>query len=425
MYAAFFIARKYVLLRKAETIEKETADYIVSEEGQALLEQAALLPGDAAARVLTLRKRGLSLPLASGAVDVAEARRRARTRFPDAASLFFTGEALAQATSPLIARYHASLFAEGETVADLGCGIGMDSVCLAEAGRTVIAIERDPARLVFARANARVRGVAERITFREGDVTALDWDADAVYWDPSRREKDRRVSRHADRYEPPLSFLEVVKARVKGGGCVKLSPALPDEVLAELGGSVQFLSENRECKEACLLFGAAAKEDVPDFAAVLLPEGVVVPPSEDTAPTGPLGAFILDPDPALVRANALGSIAQSENLRLVSPDDFYLTSDTPLRVPRLASTYRLIETMPYKPRIVGDFLRRRGIGRLIVKKRFFPKEPDAVARELGLKGGGEEATVFLVREGKGHLVLVCEPYIGSLEHEPIQSHADF
>ena len=38
-------------------------------------------------------------------------------------------------------------------------------------------------------------------------------------------------------------------------------------------------------------------------------------------------------------------------------------------------------------------LRSRGIGRLIIKKRHFPKEPPAVHKELGLKGNGAEGTL--------------------------------
>jgi hypothetical protein len=51
----------------------------------------------------------------------------------------------------------------------------------------------------------------------------------------------------------------------------------------------------------------------------------------------------------------------------------------------------------------------------VVKKRHFPKEPDAVARELGLSGKGAEAILILVREGRGHHAILCEPY---------QHHAD-
>lgn len=394
-------------------MDEETAHFLIGEEGRRLLEETAALPGDAPSRVLALRKRGIVAERAAGAVEVAEARRRARSRFSDADRLFFTGDALAQATSPMLAAYHAENLAAWGVIADLGCGVGMDAIAFAEAGAQVLALERDPARLVFAQANAAARGVPEeRIQFQVCDVTVDPWSADVAYWDPSRREGDRRISRHADRYEPPLTFLEEVHRRVKGG-CVKLSPALPDDVLEGLSGRVEFLSEGRECKEACLWFGEVKGEiGEASFTAVMLPDRLTITPTTtDPTPTGPLGAFIHDPDPALVRClGALSTVAATEGVHLVSPDDAYLTSDAPLVQSRLASSYRVHEVFPYKPRAVGEWLRAQRVGRLVVKKRHFPKEPDAVARELGLNGKGKEITLILVREGKGHRAVLCEPW---------------
>lgn len=385
----------------------DTARFLVSDAGRELLAAVAALPNDPPARVLALRKRGMAAEIAAGAVEVADARWRARFRFPDSDRLFWTREALEQATAPAIAAYHAARLAPLGRVADLGCGVGMDAIALAEAGAAVVAIERDPARLVFARANAAARGVAGRIDFREGDVTSRTWEADAAYWDPSRRANGRRVSRHADRYEPPLSFLEAVRARVRGG-CVKLSPALPDDALEGLGGAVEFLSERGECKEAAVWFGAAAGDGQPPRAAVLLPERIVLPSAPSAPPVGPVRPFLLDPDPAAVRAGALAALAARLGASLIDAGDAYLTADAPGER-RLAASFCVWEALPYQPRRLRDRLRERGIGRLVVKKRHFPKEPETVMRELELSGQGAEAVLILVRSGKGHLAVLCAP----------------
>jgi tRNA/tmRNA/rRNA uracil-C5-methylase (TrmA/RlmC/RlmD family) len=207
-------------------MDETVARFLVSAAGRELLGETSAQASDAMRLTLWLRKQGHDSETVAGIVTVVQSRQRARKRFPDADHLFFTEDALAQATSPGIAAYHARYLAKFGTVADLGCGVGMDAIALAKAGATVLAIERDPARLIFAQANAEVCGVADRINFRQGDVTTLDWEADAVYWDPSRRDDATRFSAYADRYEPPLSFLDTIRARVRGGA-VKLSLLFP------------------------------------------------------------------------------------------------------------------------------------------------------------------------------------------------------
>jgi len=406
-------------------LTEETATYLTSDEGGRLLAEIAALPGDGPQRVLTLRKRGISPEVATAGLAVAEARRRAASRFPDADRLFFTADALAQATSPGIAAYHArQLAAAGyRTVADLGCGIGMDALALAEAGLAVVAIERDPARLIFARANAVARGLADRITFEVGDVTATGtWEAEAAFWDPSRRssEDGHRISRHGEMYEPPLSFLEEMRTRVRGG-CIKLSPALPDATLETLDGRVEFLSEGRECKEACLWFGdalGAAGEE--PYTSVLLPERLVLPGNTEEPPLGEIGAYLFDPDPSLIRSHALGAFAESTpDVRRIGASDAYLTGDTLPEGPaaRAVSAYRVLDAQPYRPGPIGALLRDRGIGRLVIKKRHFPLEPDALQRALQLKrtANSTEGTLVLVRTASApkpvFWAVLCEPVV--------------
>lgn len=418
---------------------EEAARFVVGTAGRDLLQEIAGFPGDAPAHVLMLRKRGLPALPAALLADVADARKRARFRFgPDiAARLFFTADSLAQATSPGIAAYHAAHLAPLGTVADLGCGAGMDSIALAQAGANVVAIEQDAARLVFARANAQAMGVGDKITFVCGDVQTVGWEADAAYCDPSRREggqnhstQTRRVSANADRYTPPLSFVaDVMTRRVKRGGCVKLSPALPDSVLDELGGRVEFLSEKRECKEACVWFGDAAQGAGGAFsrAAVLLPsQTVFLPDNRDNddsfgllgncSQTADLRAFVYDPDPALVRVGALEALAAhiGGGAGRASAADSYLVGSAPAPKP-LAQTFLVLHETVYNPRLLQPWFLRNGYNRVVVKKRHFPYEPPTILRELGLPlsgGTGKEVVLLLARQSrKEYRAFVCEPFV--------------
>lgn len=376
----------------------------LSPEVLSLLTEAEGLSGDSAAKSLLLRKRGYSLENVSLALALLDGRERAKKRsFPEADRLFVTPDALAQATSPPIARFHAAQLAPIGRVADVACGLGFDTLAFARSGLEVLAIERDPARLALARANAEVLGLTDRITFLEADAAQVDLsDWPAIYFDPARRTDATRFSAHAERYEPPLTLMQ---NWAESGKTVlaKLSPALPDDVLHSLGDSVLFLSENRECKEACVSTGLGER-----IGALLLPEEIFIPTdSEDETPVAEtIGSYLLDPDPALIRANALAGIEAER----ISYEDAYLTTDTLPTDTRLARTYQIIEIMPYQPKKLGAWLRARNIARLVVKKRRFPKEPDAVQKELGLKGtAGEESTLVLVATARGHLAIICAP----------------
>lgn len=377
----------------------ETATFLISDAGRALLGRGA--------RALT-NDRGLAPELRAGALAVIEGRERAARRgWPQAEQLFITADSLAQASSAAVAAFHAQCFSGCETVLDACCGLGRDALALAAAGKQVTAVDTDPARLCFARANAETLGLAERITFVCADVTTLDGNWDGVFFDPARREGGVRFSADADRYQPPLSYLEAVRTQSRVV-VAKLSPALPDTVLQSFGGSLSFLSEERTCKEACLVLGKNLEPFTPP-GAVLLPEAVHYVASEQPIPLAPEPeAFLLDPDPAVLRAGALATLAERTQAALLSEGDAYLTAAQPSWEPGVRS-YRVVTVLPYRERTLGRWLREQGIGRLVVKKRRYPKEPDAVHKELGLKGRGKEATLVIIAQGKSWLGVVCEP----------------
>jgi 2-polyprenyl-3-methyl-5-hydroxy-6-metoxy-1,4-benzoquinol methylase len=73
---------------------------------------------------------------------------------------------------------HIPHFAEfsrwnGARVLEVGCGIGTDTVQFAKAGATVTAVDLSPESLALARDHARVYGVADRVTFIQGNSEEL------------------------------------------------------------------------------------------------------------------------------------------------------------------------------------------------------------------------------------------------------------
>ena len=378
------------------------AEFLVSEPGAAVLGRGA--------KALT-NALDLAPELRAGALTVIDGRERARKRgWGEADQLFLTADALAQASSTEVAAFHARCFAECESVLDTCCGVGRDALALAAAGKRVVAVDTDPARLVFARANARVLGLEEKIRFVCADVTTLTDSkeiehCDGAFFDPARRDGHTRFSADSERYQPPLSFLQSLQTRHKIV-VAKLSPALHEDTLASLGGQLLFLSEERTCKEACIVLGGEAGP----ARALLLPSGESYERGEEPFMADELGAYLLDPDPGVIRAGALGALADACQASLIASTDMYLTAAEPSSRAAVRS-YKIRVALPYRDRTLGRWLREQGIGRLVVKKRHYPKEPEAVHKELGLRLGGKgaEATLVIVSHGKSWLGIVCDP----------------
>ena len=253
-------------------MDLETFNWLLTGDGQVLLAEAMACDLSEAARLRELtRLRRCSTPdRAAAAYEIALLRRRAAAKFSCAASMYFTREALEQASGETIATYRVERYQPYGAVADLACGIGGDALALARVAQ-VTAVDRDPLRLAMAAANARACGVAERVTFVEADLEqAQPPDAEAIFFDPARRSGGRRVFALKD-YRPPVALVRRWRNSIPAIG-VKVAPGVADEELAALGepsalstgsgraGSghdleVEFISVDGELKEAVLWVG--------------------------------------------------------------------------------------------------------------------------------------------------------------------------
>lgn len=74
----------------------------------------------------------------------------------------------------------------GATVLDAFCGAGGSAIGFAREGKRVIAVDINAERLAMARHNAALYGVADNITFINGDVRELPSEIsfDSVFFDP-------------------------------------------------------------------------------------------------------------------------------------------------------------------------------------------------------------------------------------------------
>jgi predicted RNA methylase len=263
-------------------MDLETFNWLLTDAGQALLAeaQAGDLSAPARLRELTRLRRMATPERAAAAYEIALLRVRAAAKFSHAGELYFTREALEQASGELVAAHRAERYRPYTRIADLCCGAGADTLALAPIA-PVVAVDRDPLRLAMAAANARARGLAERVSYVEADLEHADPPAaEAIFFDPARRSGGRRVFA-LEAYQPAVSLAHSWRARTPAIG-VKVAPGVTDEELAALEvDEVEFISVDGELKEAALWFGPLAS---PGRRATLLTTDHR-PPTTDHRPT--------------------------------------------------------------------------------------------------------------------------------------------
>src|SRR5690625_1887886 len=105
-----------------------------------------------------LREAGLDADLVSALLTQSKYRLRAREKFADFADgMLFTKDGLQQASRLLVGAYRARRFAAAGVshVADLGCGLGGDSLAMAAMGLQVSSVEADEITATMAAVNLR------------------------------------------------------------------------------------------------------------------------------------------------------------------------------------------------------------------------------------------------------------------------------
>jgi hypothetical protein len=355
-----------------------------------------------------LRARGLDADLVATILTQLHLRARARAKFGGFAdSMLFTEAGLQQATRLVVAAHHAGRYRDAgcTRVADLGCGIGADSLALAGLGIEVDAVERDEETAALALVNLMAFPGA-RVLHADG----LDLDLspyDGLFADPARRGGSGRVF-EPNAYSPPLSALLPLREQVPELG-LKVGPGIRYEDIPG-DAHAQWVSVDGTVVEAGLWFGALA--DGPGRSALVIdgdrPAVLATASSPDVpaarATTGPLQRYLHEPDGAVIRAGGVAPLAAALGATIVSDSIAYLTSPSPASTP-FAETFEVLDHFPYSRKRLAGYLASRGIGRLEIKKRGVDVVPDVLRKQLSLRGDGE-ATVVLTRLEGRHSVLI-------------------
>jgi len=387
-------------------MELDAFAWLLTDDGQRLLARATELRGLGPLKAQTTLRKEVPGETAASYVAVAmsqaELRAKAAEKFGALAErMYFTPDGLEQATRLPVAEHRAARLAAygARTLIDLGCGVGGDLIAASRAGLIVAGIDLDPERVAVAQANLAALGLAGAV--QVADATDVDHTTfEVAFADPARRGARGRVF-DAEGWTPPWSFVETLLAR---DACVKVAPGIPHGMIPA-GVEAEWVSDHGDVKEAALWAGGLAT--VRRRATVIGNGGLATLTDEEDAPAGvrSVGAFLYEPDGAVIRAGLVTAVAAGVNGGLVDEHIAYVTSDDAFHTP-FATGYQVLEELPYRERALRAALRERGIGRLTIKKRGVSVVPEHLRRALSLQGPNE-ATIVLTRvDGEGTCLLV-------------------
>ncbi len=352
-----------------------------------------------------LKKAGHPQARIHHALEQVRLRRKARAKLgPFAERMLFTEAGLEQATRLSVAAHHAGRFQKTglTTVADLGCGLGVDSMAMASIGINVMAVEQDELTAALATYNLAPFDNARVI---HGDALGVNLtNIDAIWLDPARR-SNGKILNDPSQWSPTLTEVFTLSEKTPSG--IKLAPGIDRNLLPD-HAEWQWVSADGETVEVVVWTGALARPGVRRAALVISGEGaheLTSPTDSADQPVGELGEYLYEPDGAIIRARLIGDLARNLTGRMVHPTIAYITADTPQHTP-FATGFRIHRVLPYKMGSLKKWALDQNIGAVEIKKRGIDVDPATLRKSLPLRGE-RQATLILTRVGDKRVALVA------------------
>lgn len=346
---------------------------------------------------------------------------KAQDKLPD----FFANEnilypptiSLEQCSSSQTAKYKASIVS-GDSFADLSGGFGVDALSLAKVFEQGYYVEPMNELCELVHHNAKTFNI-NNLQILNGtmeDVLPTLPEVDIIFLDPSRRNVQGQRVVTLQECTPDLTqYKEQLLKKARKQVLAKLSPMLDLKATLALlpeTTAIHVVAVNGECKEILFLLSHSIPEKI-DYHAVNIQNGHIsdfqfsnieeteaVPALADS-----LGAYLLEPNAAVMKAGAFKTIATRYGLQKLHPHTHLYTCDTlPENFP--GRQFRIVNHFHYNKKEAAKHL--SGIKKANIAVRNFPWSAEELRKQLKLSDGG---SLYLfgatMREGE-HTIIVGE-----------------
>ena len=192
---------------------------------------------------------------------------------------------------------------------------------------------------------------------------------------------------------------------------MKLAPAADVPPAWAERCELEWIGRGGQCRQLVAWHGELARSPGQRRATVLANDGgvtrTIVGQSERSIPfAAQLDRYLFEPEPAVLAARLAGVVAAEHGLSKFSPGIAYLTGPAAIDDPALACL-EVEEVLPLKLKLLTEYLRQRGVGRLEIKKRGVEQDPEQLRRALKL-AGDDAATLILAMLNRKRVAIVAK-----------------
>ena len=324
-----------------------------------------------------------------------------------------------QCSSEATALYKAAI-ANGESLADLTGGFGIDCSYMARGFKRATYIERNSLLCDIAKENFALLGLdhIEIINSNSEDVlpglAAQDW----IFIDPARRDGEGRKVVALSDCEPDVTALEPLLLEKARKVMVKCSPMLDITAAARQLNSIEaihIVAVNNECKELLFILGESKGIHTPVTCANIRKDGsqhiftFTAGEEADSAATysDTVGKYLYEPNAAIQKSGCSRALSQRFNTPKLHPNSQLYTADHP--VPEFPGRAFTVEKVyGFSKHEIKEI---QALGQANITVRNFPENVQLLRKKLKLADGGDNY-IFATTLASGNRVLILCHRIG-------------
>lgn len=318
-----------------------------------------------------------------------------------------------QTSSEITARYKAGLI-NGNSLADVTGGLGVDSYFFSQKTQAVTHVEKDPDLSEIAAHNFQALGVRnilcvsrDMVDFLQNTEQHFSW----IFLDPSRRnEVSGKVFRLSDCTPNVMTHLDLLFSRTDNI-LIKTAPLLDLKAgMAEFRyvKEIHVVAVSNEVKEVLWWLRKGHKGEVPiktvnfkNDDCQLFEFDMEQEKDAMIAYSQPL-SYLYEPNAAIMKSGGFKCIGIKHHLKKLHPNTHLYTSDEPIDFP--GRRFRVEKVIPYRKTDLKVLARTKAN----VATRNFSESVAALRKKLHIQDGGNTYLYFIRTISEKPMVLVCD-----------------